>query len=78
MEINFDYAYLFVKYFWHDTCILLIPHSLPHSQFLTFPHFLCPKIVEIDFVNRSVNCARNAYMYIVYVQLNFIMIKKTY
>lgn len=26
----FDYANLFVKYFWHETCILMIPPSLPN------------------------------------------------
>lgn len=37
-------------------------------------HFLCLKIVEIDLVNRFVNCAKYAYMYIYSICANEIHI----
>lgn len=44
--------------------------------FSSFPLSLpCLEIVQIDLVNRSVNCTRNAYMYALYVHIKFIIIK---
>lgn len=42
------------------------PISSPTFQCLLSLFFLCLKTVEIDFVKRSVNCARNVYMYGIY------------
>lgn len=38
--------------------------------------FLCLKIVQIDLVNGFVNCAKYGYMFILYVQMKLILIKK--
>lgn len=50
------------------------PISSPTFQCLLSLFFLCLKTIEIDFVKRSVNCARNVYMYLLNAQMKFMMI----